>query len=70
MSKIEQLVESEGYESVESFIQNSMNDGTCMGICTNEDCDYTTEVEPDQDSGFCENCDTNTVRSGLVLVGM
>ena len=68
--KINQLIEAEGYSSVESYLQEAMSDGACAGICTNENCDYTTEVEPDQDSGYCENCKTQTVKSGLVLLGM
>jgi hypothetical protein len=36
----------------------------------NPDCDYTTEVEPDQREGWCEECGTGTVRSGIVLAGI
>ena len=39
-------------------------------FCTNPDCDYTTEVEPDSSSGYCEICGTQTVQSCLVLAGM
>jgi tetratricopeptide (TPR) repeat protein len=31
---------------------------------------YTTEMEPDQDQGFCEACGGNTVTSALVLAGL
>jgi hypothetical protein len=34
------------------------------------DCDYATEVEPDQDRGWCESCGTNTVKSALILAGL
>lgn len=42
----------------------------CWGICTNPSCDYTTEVEPDQSHGFCEICETQTVKSCAVLAGI
>jgi len=40
------------------------------GICTNDGCDYTTDVEPDQDRGWCEVCGTNLVKSAPVLAGI
>jgi hypothetical protein len=36
----------------------------------NEGCDFVTDVEPDQDAGWCELCNTNTVKSGLMLAGL
>ena len=38
------------------------------GICT--ECGYTTEMEPDQQAGWCECCETNTVKAGLILAGL
>lgn len=32
--------------------------------------EYTTTVEPDCDSGWCENCETQTVKSALILAGI
>ena len=34
------------------------------------DCSYITEMEPDQDRGYCEACGGNTVVSALVLAGL
>ena len=31
---------------------------------------YTAEMEPDQEQGYCESCSTNTVVSALVLAGL
>jgi hypothetical protein len=31
---------------------------------------YTTEMEPDQDAGYCEACGGNTITSALVLAGL
>jgi len=39
-------------------------------ICMNDGCDYTAEMEPDQDRGWCEACGTNTVASALILAGL
>jgi len=33
----------------------------------NEGCDYTAEMEPDQDAGYCEECRTNSMQSALIL---
>ena len=45
-------------------------DSVCPGICMNSGCDYTVEVEPDQDRGYCERCGTQTVKAALVLAGI
>ena len=70
MTKLEQLIELEDYESQEQFLEENAMDSVVPGICTNKNCDYTTSVEPDQDAGWCENCNTNTVKSGLMLAGI
>jgi hypothetical protein len=61
------LLEIEGL-TFEEMAENSLMDGTCPGICRR--CGYTTEVEPDQGRGWCEECEANTVVSGLVLAGL
>ena len=70
MSKLERLLEIEGIESKDILASSALLDGACPGICMNKGCDYTTEVEPDQDAGYCENCGTRSVKSGLVLLGI
>ena len=51
-------------ESMGDLIMDSVNPGICM----NPDCDYTIEVEPDQNEGWCEECNSNTVKSFSELV--
>jgi hypothetical protein len=63
------LAEIEG-TSVEERLEQGVLDGVVKGICTNPGCEYTTDVEPDQDRGWCEACNTNTVKSALVLAGI
>jgi hypothetical protein len=68
--KLTTLLEIEGYESLEEMAEAVFSDSVSPGICTNDSCDYTTEVEPDQDRGWCEVCGTNTVKSVLMLAGL
>lgn len=70
MNKLEQLIDIEGYASSEEFLKENVHDSVCPGICMNDGCDYTTIVEPDQDRGWCEACETNTVKSGIMLAGI
>jgi hypothetical protein len=69
-SKLEQLTDIEGFDSSHDLLSEAVMDSICPGICMNEWCDYTTEVEPDQDVGWCEVCQANTVASALILAGV
>jgi len=69
MSKIQELAEIEGME-IDDMLEEATFDSVAKGICTNEGCNYTTEVEPDCSKGYCENCGTQTVSSCLILMGM
>jgi hypothetical protein len=70
LDKFENLLEVEGIENQEEFLQSYGNESVIPGICMNAGCEYTTGVEPDQDEGWCEECETNTVQSGLILLGI
>jgi len=70
MSKLEDLAEVEGYDDTLQMMSDAVMDTFSMGICTNEGCDYTCEVEPDSTTGWCEACGTNTVASSLCLGGI
>jgi hypothetical protein len=63
-AKLAKLLEIEGYESVENLIEAIFSDSVSPAICINEDCNFTCEMEPDQDTGYCEECHTNTMKSG------
>lgn len=65
--KLDILVEIEGFDSLEQLLAAAVMDSICPGICINSGCDYTTEVEPDQDRGYCETCRTQTIKSALIL---
>jgi len=66
----QQLAEIEGYADIYEMIEAVGFDSVMPGICTNDGCDYTTRVEPDSATGWCEVCETNTVASPLRLMGL
>lgn len=68
--KLATLMEIEGFEDELEFLEHCSSDSVVPGICINRNCDYTTGVEPDSSSGYCEECGTQTVRSALVLAGI
>jgi len=68
--KLEQLAADYGYDDPMDMAEAAICDSVCPGICMNEGCDYSTDVEPDQDRGYCELCGTQTVKSGLMLMGI
>ena len=70
MSKLDKLATAEGFSTVEKLLLARGHDSVVPGICSRAACDYTTEVEPDQDRGWCEACERNTVKSALILAGL
>ena len=68
-AKLSKLIESEGFENLEKMLQATVFDSVSPGICVNPECNYTVEVEPDQNRGWCEACGTQTVHSALILAG-
>ena len=69
-AKLTKLLEIEGYESVEDLIEVVFSDSVSPAIYMNEDCNFTCEMEPDQDAGYCEECHTNTMTAAPVLAGL
>lgn len=68
--KLDKLAEIEGFDNDIALLEAFAVDSVCPGICMNDDCDYTTEVEPDCSAGFCENCNDNSVKSAMILAGV
>jgi hypothetical protein len=72
-TKLAKLIEIEGFEDETALFAAAMSDSVCLAICCNPgnpDCDYTAEMEPDQDRGWCEVCERGTLVSALVLGGI
>jgi hypothetical protein len=67
-TKLEELAESEGYASVDAMLGAAVCDSVCPAICLH--CSYTDELEPDQDRGWCPECETGTMKSALRLAGL
>lgn len=65
---LKQLLDFEGLTDEDELARLAIFDNICPGIC--RECGYTTEVEPDSDSGWCEECETTTVVAGTVLLGV
>jgi hypothetical protein len=68
--KLMKLCDIEGFRQVHDLLEASVADSVCPAICMTEGCDFATEMEPDQDEGYCEVCGGNTVVSALVLAGL
>lgn len=64
---LEDLAEEYGMPS-EEMLAVAAQDSVVPGICT--ECGEITDVEPDQDEGYCESCEKNTVKSCMVLSGV
>ena len=69
-SKLNQLLKLMGYKKLTDIPESVIMDSVVDGICTNANCDFVADVEPDQSRGFCEDCQENTVKSLLILAGL
>ena len=69
-AKLAKLIEIEGYCSFQHLAEAVFSDVVSPAICANEGCDFTCEMEPDQDAGYCEECRTNTMKAAPVLAGL
>jgi len=67
-TKLQTLLDEYGMDELE-MMENAMMDNTCPAICMNPGCDAIYDYEPDQDSGWCDECHTNSVKSGMLLMG-
>ena len=69
-TKLAKLVDIEGYDRLEELLEAVFSDSVSPAICMNEDCNFTCEMEPDQDAGYCEECHTNTMKAAPVLAAI
>ena len=68
MYGLNDLLQDYGYDEVTDFMNDYGLDSIVPGICV--ECGATYEYEPDQARGWCECCESNTVKSGLVVLGI
>jgi hypothetical protein len=72
-AKLRKLIEIEGCGDETELFAAAIADSVCPAICCNPDnsaCDYTAEMEPDQDRAWCAECQRGTLVSALVLGGL
>jgi hypothetical protein len=69
-SKLNHLAEIEGFDTPAALIEEYITDSLCPAICMTDGCDYSEELEPDQDRGWCPECNAGTLKSALVLAGL
>ena len=68
--KLKELTEIEGYDHTEDMLIDFATASLIPGICMNPKCTSTYLYEPDNDSGWCDDCQTNTVKSAFILAGI
>jgi len=67
-SLLHQAANDFGFETMEEMFAAACCDSIVPAICYR--CGYTTEMEPDQARGWCEECEKNSVVSVLILGGL
>ncbi len=65
---LERMKEDGAYETIHNMLETAVIDAVVPAICT--ECGYVTEMEPDQDQGYCDECGKNTVKSCLRIAGV
>ena len=68
---LERVVEATGFDDTMELLEYYGMDNVVPGACSNEGCTYVgSECEPDADGCWCEECDTPSVVSCMVLGGI
>lgn len=68
--KINKLCQEWGYISYINMMKDYQPENMSPGICMNENCNFTDDVEHDQSNGFCEVCEEKTVASIFAIIGV
>jgi hypothetical protein len=68
---LELLAAQYGYESGMDLIAHHAMESVVPAICANLDCDeYSSDLEPDCENGFCDYCGESSMDSCMVLAGI
>jgi hypothetical protein len=67
--KVHELLDQEGMTR-EEFLEEYGLESIVPGICMNVECHNVYHYEPDQTRGWCETCKDNSVKSGLIIMGV
>lgn len=55
---------------VEAMLEDGSTDGSAVAICTNCEQVFGEKLEPDAENVECDECETPTVSSVLVIAGV
>ena len=66
---LNQLADVEGM-SIDAMLHEASTDSVAKAICVTPECGYAQEMEPDQDRGWCPECEDGTIQSCLILAGI
>lgn len=69
-AKLDKLAEYEGFDSIDEMLEAYLFDSVCPSICMENGCDYTADLEHDQDRGWCEACEKPSMKSAYILAGV
>lgn len=64
------ICEGYGVNDPISLAEEFIVDSVAPCICMNDGCNAISELEQDQDNGFCECCGTNSMKSMFILMGI
>lgn len=67
---LRKLAESEGCPTVGALLDKYGLEASVVGICTTCGEYIDDQCEPDMEDGLCEECETPTVKSCLILAGV
>lgn len=67
--KLQALAEEYGLKA-DDLLEEYASDSVVPGICMNDGCGFTADYEPDQREGWCDECETRSVTSALILAGI
>lgn len=67
---LKELLQLEGSTTLLDLAKQAEIEGAVPCICMNDGCDNTAAYEPDCTDGYCEICETNTMKSLYILGGL
>lgn len=63
-----ELAAVEGCENPFDLLDRIISDSIVPAICSNGDCGYTTDLEPDSREGYCDECESHSMISAIELM--
>lgn len=65
---LEILADAEGFDDPYDLVEANITDSIVPCICSNDDCGYTSSLEPDSREGYCEDCESHSLISCIELM--